>query len=92
MSDKIVFVSRNLSRGDRISIVKVMGIEGVIQKYPGLGRFYTKFNSRLNKVNAKVPPDRAISRERLFRLKGAEWFGTLNIEIFKRFIGRSIFA
>lgn len=49
------------------------------------------FNARLDQVNAKAGHDKNISRHKLFYLKGNEWFGQLEIEIFKRFIGNSIF-
>ena len=49
------------------------------------------FNARLEQVNAKAGHDKNISRHKLFYLKGSEWFGLLDIEIYKRFIGNSIF-
>lgn len=49
------------------------------------------FNARLDQVNAKAGHDKNISRHKLFYLKGAEWFGQMEIEIYKRFIGNSIF-
>jgi hypothetical protein len=49
------------------------------------------FNARLDQINAKAGHDKNISRHKLFYLKGNEWFGQLEIEIYKRFIGNSIF-
>ncbi len=49
------------------------------------------FNARLDQVNAKAGHDKIISRHKLFYLKGTDWFGQLEIEIYKRFIGNTIF-
>jgi len=50
------------------------------------------FNTRLEQLHAKIEPDKSISRSKLFRLKGIEWFGFLRLEIYKRFLGSSIFV
>jgi hypothetical protein len=49
------------------------------------------FNARLEQINAHAGHDKNISRHKLFYLKGLEWFGLMNIEIYKRFIGNNIF-
>jgi hypothetical protein len=50
------------------------------------------FSTRLEQVNARIEPDKSISRSKLFRLKGIEWFGVFRLEIYKRFLGSSIFV
>jgi hypothetical protein len=49
------------------------------------------FNARLEQINAQAGHEKNISRHKLFYLKGVEWFGLMNIEIYKRFIGNNIF-
>jgi hypothetical protein len=71
-----------------------------IQKYEEIKNLVTKqyqgdlrvFNTRLEQLHAKIEPDKLISRSKLFRLKGIEWFGFLRLEIYKRFLGSSIFV
>ena len=70
-----------------------------IQKYEEIKNLVMKkyqndlriFNTRFDQLNAKIDPAKSISRSRLFQLKGSEWFGILSIEIYKRFMGNSIF-
>ena len=70
-----------------------------IQKYEEIkkivsSRYYRDlrvFNGRLEQLNEKLGPDRSISRAKLFQLKGGEWFGQLNLEIYRRFLGGAIF-
>jgi hypothetical protein len=49
------------------------------------------FNSRLEQLNAKLGPDKIISRVKLFQIKGASWFGQLTIEVYRRFMGGTVF-
>jgi hypothetical protein len=49
------------------------------------------FNARQEQLNEKLGPDRRISRVKLFQIKGYEWFGQMSIEIYRRFLGGSIF-
>jgi hypothetical protein len=49
------------------------------------------FNTRLDQLHAKIEPNKTISRHKLLQLKGTQWFGFQNIEIYKRFLGASIF-
>jgi hypothetical protein len=49
------------------------------------------FNARLDQLNAKLGSEKTISRIKLFQLKGTQWFGELTIEIYRRFLGASIF-
>jgi hypothetical protein len=49
------------------------------------------FNARLDQLNAKLGSEKTISRIKLFQLKGDQWFGHLTIEIYRRFLGASIF-
>lgn len=49
------------------------------------------FNARLEQINSQAGHDKNISRHKLFYLKGVEWFGLMNIEVYKRFIGNNIF-
>ncbi|MBN1498048.1 MAG: hypothetical protein JXA07_14850 [Spirochaetes bacterium] len=70
-----------------------------IQKYEEIkkivsSRYYRDlrvFNGRLEQLNEKLGLDRSISRAKLFQLKGGEWFGPLNLEIYRRFLGGVIF-
>jgi len=50
-----------------------------------------RFNQKLEAVNAKLTPERRISREKLIALKGDELFGMSVIEVYKRFLDRTIF-
>lgn len=49
------------------------------------------FNGRLEQLNEKLGKEKGISRNKLFQLKGGEWFGQLNIEVYRRFLGGTIF-
>jgi hypothetical protein len=49
------------------------------------------FNARLEQINTHAGHEKSISRHRLFYMKGLEWFGLANIEVYKRFIGTNIF-
>ena len=49
------------------------------------------FNQKLFTINQKVGSQKRISSEQLLLLKGEEWFGLSNIEVFKRFSDRTIF-
>ncbi|HOT43621.1 MAG TPA: hypothetical protein PLM53_04125 [Spirochaetota bacterium] len=49
------------------------------------------FNTRLEQLNSKLGPEKSISRIKLFQIKGIQWFGHLNIEVYRRFIGGTIF-
>ena len=49
------------------------------------------FNARLEQLNTKLGPDKVISRVKLFQIKGAPWFGQLTVEVYRRFMGASIF-
>src|SRR4030042_6064893 len=49
------------------------------------------FNARLEQLNAKLGTDKNISRVKLFQIKGASWFGHLTIEVYRRFMGSTIF-
>jgi hypothetical protein len=60
----------------------------VLQKYHADLRL---FNARLEQINTQAVHEKSISRHRLFFLKGVEWFGLANIEVYKRFIGTNIF-
>jgi hypothetical protein len=70
-----------------------------IQKYEEiktivLGKYHDDlriFNARLEQLNAKLGLDKTISRVKLFQLKGDSWFGHLTLEIYRRFLGTSIF-
>jgi len=70
-----------------------------IQKYEEMkkiaGRRYYNdlrtFNNRLEQLNSRLGAERSISRMKLLQLKGIQWFGHLNLEIYKRFIGATIF-
>ena len=70
-----------------------------IQKYEDIKNIAQKkyqsdlriFNTRFDQVNMKIGADKTISRNKLFQLKGTQWFGFQNIEIYKRFMGNSIF-
>ena len=70
-----------------------------IQKYEDIkkiasSKYYNDlkiFNARLEQLNEKLGVEKSISRAKLFQLKGAEWFGQLNIEIYRRFLGGTIF-
>jgi hypothetical protein len=70
-----------------------------IQKYEEMKkiasrRYYNDlrtFNNRLEQLNLKLGAERSISRMKLLQLKGNQWFGHLNLEIYKRFIGNTIF-
>lgn len=70
-----------------------------LQKYEEIKNMVTRkyqtaltyFNARHKEINDRIGPEKNISRERLFKLKGVDWYGIHSIEIFRRFIGRSIF-
>ncbi len=70
-----------------------------IQKYEDMKkiaarRYYNDlrtFNTRLEQLNSKLGAERSISRTKLLQLKGPQWFGQLNLEIYKRFMGSAIF-
>ena len=49
------------------------------------------FNTRLDQLNSKLGADKSISRMKLFQVKGIPWFGHLNIEVYRRFMGGTIF-
>ncbi|MBN2160274.1 MAG: hypothetical protein JW807_12830 [Spirochaetes bacterium] len=49
------------------------------------------FNARLKQLNEKVGHDKTVSRHRLFQMKGADWFGSTDLEVYRRFLGNSIF-
>jgi hypothetical protein len=49
------------------------------------------FNGRLEQLNEKLGADKTISRSKLFQLKGISWFGQLNVEIYRRFLGNGVF-
>ncbi len=49
------------------------------------------FNNRYSELNKKIAPKRSISREKLLNLKGDQWFGIASLELFRRFVGKSIF-
>lgn len=49
------------------------------------------FNARLEQLNQKVGHDKTVSRHRLFQMKGADWFGRTALEVYRRFIGSTIF-
>ena len=70
-----------------------------IQKYEEMKkvasrRYYNDlraFNNRFEQLNSKLGAERSISRMKLLQIKGNQWFGSLNIEIYKRFLGGAIF-
>lgn len=70
-----------------------------IQKYEDMRNISQKkyqsdlriFNMRLDQLNAKIEANKTISRNKLIQLKGNQWFGYQNIEIYKRFLGAAIF-
>lgn len=70
-----------------------------IQKYEEMRNIAQKkyqndlriFNMRLDQLNAKIEANKTISRNKLIQLKGNQWFGFQNIEIYKRFLGAAIF-
>ncbi|OHD63205.1 MAG: hypothetical protein A2176_11575 [Spirochaetes bacterium RBG_13_51_14] len=71
------------------SIQKYEEIKKIVShKYHGDLRI---FNARLDQLNEKAGRDKTVSRHRLFMIKGAEWFGQINIEVYKRFLGSAIF-
>lgn len=49
------------------------------------------FNTRLDQLNSKLGAEKSISRMKLFQVKGIQWFGHLNIEVYRRFFGGTIF-
>lgn len=49
------------------------------------------FNARLDQLNEKVGHDKTVSRHRLFQMKGGDWFGRSDLEVYRRFLGASIF-
>ncbi len=49
------------------------------------------FNTRLDQLHAKIGPNKTISRHKLLQFKGNQWFGFQNMEIYRRFLGSSIF-
>ncbi len=50
-----------------------------------------KFSKKLNKINYRLGPGKMINSQELLRLKGDEWFGSGCIEVYKRFISKTIF-
>ncbi|MCU0847292.1 MAG: hypothetical protein MUD12_05335 [Spirochaetes bacterium] len=50
------------------------------------------FNARYNDIISRMPPEKTISREKLLKIKGADWFGLSNMVVYKRFIERTIFG
>ncbi|MCP4132490.1 MAG: hypothetical protein GY754_16070 [bacterium] len=52
----------------------------------------TQFNTRHALINKKVGPTRAISKDELLKMKGNQWFGSGNIVVYKRFIGKTVFG
>lgn len=70
-----------------------------IQKYEEMKKIASRkyyhdlrtFNTRLDQLNAKLGSDKSISRVKLFQVKGIPWFGHLNLEVYRRFIGGTIF-
>lgn len=70
-----------------------------IQKYEEMKKIAARkyyndlrtFNTRLDQLNSKLGADKSISRMKLFQVKGFQWFGHLNIEVYRRFIGGTIF-
>ena len=63
----------------------------LISTYPSVKEIENVRDTRLDQINAHANHDKSISRHRLFYLKGIEWFGLVNIEVYKRFIGNNIF-
>jgi len=71
------------------SIQQFDDIKSVIaKKYTGDVK---KFHHTLEDVNTRIAPDKSISRDRLLNLKGDDIFGIMEIEVYKRFIERTIF-
>ncbi len=70
-----------------------------IQKYEEMKKIATRkyyndlriFNNRLEQLNLKLGAEKSISRIKLFQVKGIQWFGHMNLEIYRRFIGGTIF-
>jgi hypothetical protein len=70
-----------------------------IHKYEEMKKLATRkyyndlrtFNTRLDQLNSKLGADKSISRIKLFQVKGIQWFGHLNLEVYRRFIGGTIF-
>ncbi len=70
-----------------------------IQKFEEMKNIATKkyyndlriFNTRLDQLNSKLGADKSIHRVKLFQVKGNQWFGHLNLEVYRRFIGGTIF-
>lgn len=50
------------------------------------------FNTRLEQLNARVGANKSISRGKLLKVMGIRWFGIQNIEIYRRFVGATMFA
>jgi len=50
------------------------------------------FNAKYNDIITRMPPEKTISREKLLKIKGTEWFGLSNMVVYKRFIERTIFG
>ncbi len=70
-----------------------------IQKYEEMKKIASRkyyndlrtFNTRLDQLNTKLGAEKSISRIKLFQVKGNEWFGQLNLQVYRRFIGGTIF-
>lgn len=70
-----------------------------IQRYEEIKKIVTRkyysdlriFNSRLDQLNSKLGSDKTISRVKLYQAKGGAWFGNLNINVYRRFLGNTIF-
>ena len=70
-----------------------------IQKYEEMKKIASRryyhdlrtFNIRLDQLNAKLGAEKSISRIKLFQVKGNQWFGRMNLEVYRRFIGGTIF-
>ncbi len=60
----------------------------VARKYQGDLR---TFNTRLDQLAARIGSDKRISRNKLLVAKGAQWFGHGNMELYRRFLGTSVF-
>ena len=70
-----------------------------IQKYEEMKKIASRkyyndlrtFNTRLDQLNSKLGGEKSLSRIKLFHVKGIPWFGHLNLEVYRRFIGGTIF-
>lgn len=51
----------------------------------------SKFDQRHAELNRKLGSKREVSKSELLRLKGESWFGSANIEVYKRYVPRTIF-